>query len=307
MSAPRLPVLFLAFASFGAAGCESCKDDRPATPPAAEAAPAPTREAGALVNETTVPTASVAKVVNPFDATPYAGPTGSLEGTVTHEGDPPPAQEVDLSKCPAGQATYGKLFRVGAAAALADAIVAVQAFPDQFVPEKNEAKTVHIVDCMYDTRTVTLTFGQRLEVKNDGDELLIPGLEPLLSPAMMVAPPHADPVKLYPPKPGRYRLVERSGRSYMTAHVFVSPHPMHATTDLSGHYRIDGVPAGKRQVQAHHPEIGDGPRATVKTVDVVPNVVTKLDFVVRYATPPADAGAPPTAPAADAGKRATLK
>lgn len=304
-SAPPRPFFLLALVF--TAGCEGCKDDRP-TATVSDAAPASTREAGQIVNETTVPTASVAAVVNPYDAAPYTGPTGSIEGTVTVEGDPPPDQTVDLGKCPAGEATYRKLFRVGPKGELGDAIVAVQAFPDQYVPEKNEAKTVRIVDCMYDTRTVTLTFGQRLEVKNEGDLLLIPGLEPVLTAAMMVATPHGDPVKLYPPKPGRYRLIDRSGgRSYMTADVFVSPHPMHGTTDARGRYRIDGIPVGKRQVQAHHPQIGAGEKATIKEVEIVAGVVKSLDFVLRYSAAAPDAGSTGGGAHVDAGKTILIK
>lgn len=283
--------------------CDGCEDKRPSAPSDAsqEATTVVTPERdGAVVNQTTIPTASVLAVVNPFDAAPYDGPSGSIEGTVTVSGDPPPSSNLDFSKCPSAEPIDGKLFRVGPNDALADAVVAVQAFPTQFIPEKNEAKTVHIEGCTYAERTITLTFGQRLDVKNDGDLIIFPGLEPLTTPAMMAAPPHGDPVRFYPPKPGRYRLVDLGGRKYMTVDVFVSPHPMHATTDVKGHYRIDGIPVGKRQVQAHHPAIGDGPKATVRDIDIVAGVVQKLDFVVKYSNAPSDAGAAATA-SQDAG------
>src|SRR5262249_49773874 len=153
-------------------GCGSCKDDRP-SPGANAVVDADTMgqapRDGAVVNQTSIPTAHVLSVVNPFDAAPYEGATGSIEGTVTVAGEPRPATGLDFSQCPVAEVMNGELFRVGAAHGLADAIVAVQAFPTQFIPEKAEVKTVRILGCAFDVRTVTLTFGQRLDVKNEGD------------------------------------------------------------------------------------------------------------------------------------------
>lgn len=264
--------------------------DAAATAPSASTLRFPETDA-APVTAGPVSPEEVAKFVNPKGLPAYSGPTGSVEGTIRVTGDPPASTPADFSKCPAAAEVWGKQFREAPAPdgsrVLADAIVAVTGYTGSFVPEKDEAETVKIEGCGYQRRVVTMTFGQRLEVKNDSTEFWTPLLEPTPNKVMMMAPPKGDAVRLYPKRPGRFLLVDHD-RRYANADVFVMLHPLHATTDLAGHYRIDGVPVGKLKVNTTHPRITTEASADVT---IEPNVVARVDLVLRNTA--VDASAPP--------------
>jgi hypothetical protein len=278
------------------AGCDSCQ--RQQALPVADAAPIATVVADAApVNASPIPTASVARLVNPDGLPAYAGPTGSVEGTITVVGDPAPETPSDFGHCADAAMEYGHAFRDGTPSRpggprwLADAVVAVTGYTGFFVPETDEAKEIAIVGCGFDRRTVTMTFGQRLEVKNRTKDFWTPKLEPSQSGVMMMATPNGDPVKLYPKKPGHYRLIDHD-RKYAVDDLYVFLHPLHTSSRIGGTYRIDRVPVGKVTVNTSHPRIaGSG---TSKQVEIREGVVTQVDLELTYQAP--DAG-----PAEDAG------
>lgn len=228
-------------------------------------------------------------MVNPQHLPAYAGPTGSVEGTIFVTGDPAPETPAEYLKCPDAEKIYGHAFREGAPKEpggprpIADAVVAVTGYGDFFVPEKDEAEELTIEGCGFAKRTVAMTFGQRLEVKNVTKEFWTPILQPAGPTVMMMATPGGDPVKLYPKKPGRYLLVDHD-RKYATVDVFVFLQPLHTTSDLKGTYRIDGVPVGKVKVNTTHPAI-DGVDAAVE-VDVKAGVVHRVDLTLAHKPPP---------------------
>jgi hypothetical protein len=289
--APFAPLLVLASAT-------ACHRDAPAGASAAgeagasAAAPAPS----APMSVTPIPADSVAKLVNPSNLPPYTGPTGSVEGTVRIDGPPspdarPPAR--DFGTCDDARKLQAKLFREGAAGpdgarALADAIVVVTGYSGFYVPERNEAAHIGIKGCAFDARTVAMTFGQRLEVKSDAPDMWAPSLMQAPAAALMVTPPgspNADPVRLYPNRPGYFTLVDRLKHGYARADVYALLQPLHAVTDPSGHYRIDGVPVGKVTIAA---DLGAIDTAASKEIEVRQGVVEQVDLVIHYA--PKDAG-----------------
>jgi hypothetical protein len=281
------------------AGCRG-KSEPTSAADAAPPAPAPS----APMNATPLPSASVNKVVNPLGLPPYTGPTGSVEGTIWVEGPPAPDAPVQsYTECPDGKAIYEKAFREGPPGAdgrrpLADAVVAVTGYNDAYIPERSEAATVKIEGCALGPRTVAMTFGQRLDVKNDTSQFWAPVLEQSSTPALMIAAPHTpDPVHLYPPKPGWYALVDRMKHTYAKTDVYVLLQPLHSVSDLAGHYRVDGVPVGKLKVGAHVAAIGDA----MVDVEVLAGVVKTADIVLRYAPKAPDAG-PSASPRTDGGR-----
>ena len=282
------------------AACGDC--NRPAAP-ADEAGADASRDASAtrdgdIVNATPLPLASVAEAVNPKHLPVYKGEFGSVEGTVTVIGDPPVPTPFDFKRCPDAEQIYGESFRKDAAGGLADAIVVATGFKG-FLPEKNDAKQITITGCGYDVRTVTMTFGQRLEVKNKSTDFWTPTLEPQTSSVLMMAAPNgADPVKLYPKKAGHWLLLDHD-RKYVVVDVYAFLHPLHTATDLTGHYRIDGVPVGPISLGVTHPRFD---AAATVDVDVKPGVISRVDVVLNHKH--VDAGAPGTpAPAIDSGIR----
>jgi hypothetical protein len=248
-----------------------------------------------------VPRASVDLVLNPEGAPPYAGPTGSIEGTITVQGPPAPTVAINTSQCPAALDTYGKLFRDGQAQTpdgprpLADAVVVVIGYTGYYVAEKNDAVKVTITPrCAYPSRTIAITYGQRLDIANQSRLLFAPAIDQSMNTAVMVAPPreNGEPVRLYPDKAGYFQLTDHM-EPYVKEDLYVFRHPLHAVSDLSGHYRVDGVPVGKLKVGAHHPTIDADAESPV---EVTAGGVAKVDLTITYKpkTKPkvGDAGAP---------------
>lgn len=249
----------------------------------------------APLNVTPVPQAALLKIVNPSKLPAYVGPTGSVEGTIFVIGEHAAEVNQTYMKCPAAASTYDHTFREGPESSpgaprwLADAVVAITGYSDFFVPERDEAEEITIADCAFTRRSVTMTFGQRLEVKNLSKDFWTPMLQPSGSGVMMMAPPGGDPVKLYPKAPGRLLLTDHD-RKYATVDVFVLAHPLHTTSALQGTYRIDGIPVGKVKVNTTHPQI-DNSDAAIE-VEIQPGVVHKVDLTLRNAPAPhEDAGA----------------
>jgi hypothetical protein len=286
--------LALALMPLALAACPDRKDPG-ASGAAADAAdavdasrPAPT----APVNALPIPSASVAAALGADKLPAYKGPTGSLEGTIWVKGDPAPSVDADFSKCPAGAKTFGKLFRDGppneaGLRPLADAFVGVTGYTGYYLPETREAKLATLEDCAFAQRTIDLTFGQRLDISNRTSALFAPALSGFSTPALMIAPPHGDAVRLYPPKPGYYTMSDRFEGVYLREDVYVVLHPLHTVTDRAGHYRIDGIPAKtKLTVFARLAVIGEASTE----IEVLPSVVAKADLTLTFA--PKDAGAP---------------
>ncbi len=271
---------------------EAARDARGDTADATASA-SPSASAGAEVVRNPYDSAKVQSLVNPSALPVYQGPTGSVEGTITVIGAPPPpttGKRADFARCPEAVETYGAAFRVGPVVgqgrALADAIVAVTGY-EGFVPAKGDHVTLNFDGCAYERRTVLVTFGQRIDVFNRSKKQMItPDIDgqPVL--ALRIAAPHSvSPVHVFPPAPGRFHLVDRGVLGYVDEDLFVLMQPLHATSDVKGAYRIDGIPVGKATVNVGHPAFsGD----SAKEITIAANVVEKVDLTLSFGV---DAGA----------------
>lgn len=276
-----LPLVGLAFT-----GCDGCSKPEGAI---ADAAPvATTIPDAAPLTATPLPVASVAAMVNPDGLPAYAGPTGSVEGTISVIGDPAPETTADYRLCPDGAKIYGHAFREGEPSEpggprwLADAVVAITGYSGFYVQEKDEAEEATIEGCGFSRRTITMTFGQRLEVKNLTKDLWTPKLDPsppTVSAVMRMATPNGDPVKLYPRKPGRYRLIDHD-RKFAVSDLYTFLHPLHTSSALQGTYRIDGIPVGKVVVNSTHPRIANSEAS--KEIEIREGVVARVDLTLEH-------------------------
>ena len=174
-------------------------------------------------------------------------------------------------------------------------MVVITGYKGFYVPETQEAKEIRIEGCGFTTRTLTMTFGERLEVKNLSKDFWTPVLEPGPNLVLMMATPGGDPAKIYPKKPGHYVLSDRD-RKYAKVDVYAFLHPLHTASSPTGFYRIDGVPVGKLRVSTTHSQIDSNAEADVT---ITAGVVHKVDLVLKNvnkeagASPPVDAAAAP--------------
>jgi hypothetical protein len=228
----------------------------------------------------------VASVVNPGGLPVYKGPVGSVVGKVTVKGDPPRRAGPRPAEAKCGKEAveaHEYLFRVGPGGGLADAIVGVTGY-EGFVPARGDAVEVKIRGCTFDQRTVVMTYGQRLDVVNlDPREAYLPHLEGARAPALMVAMPQGEPIRLYPPRPGSYMLLDDMKHPWMVAEVFVFKFPTATVTDRAGGFKVEGVPVGEVQVGVRHPDIG---QTLEKSVKVEEGKATEVTFEITYQPPP---------------------
>jgi hypothetical protein len=261
----------------------------------ASAAAMPTLvDAGPMASGIPLPAASVEAEINPTHAPAYSGPTGALTGVVHASGDAPAARKVQIPfECGEAYATYGKAFREGNGRTLADVLVAITEYRG-FVPAATDVAAVKIHGCAFDTRTVALAFGQRIEVSNDdASQFFLPALVGAEMPAQIVAVPHGDPVRLYPLRVGHYALADGMNRTWMYADVFVLRYATHAVTGLDGRYRIGNIPVGKVKVSAYlpaidaglHPDVGMAHPTMDAEIEIKAGETATLDFVIPYQAP----------------------
>ncbi len=251
----------------------------------------------------------VSSFVNPNKEAPYAGPTGVVRGRVLAKGDPPPDMPQVLAKipatCPAAKTTYGKLFREGPGRALADVLVAVTGYKG-YVPEKEPIQHVVAKDCAFDTRTLALTFGQRIGVSSGDKDTYIPELlGEHGQPQLVATPGNPTPSPLYPTHIGRFVLIDDL-KLFMTADVFVVKFATHAVTGLDGRFEIPNVPVGQVRVNALLPATGAAAERTITVEANKPSeeIVFELPFDAAEFEKRRDAAAP-GAPSASASASAS--
>lgn len=251
--------------------------------PAASAAPAtkPRDNSVPVAQGTGLDPKKLLTALNASGQPPYAGPTGTIRGTIRAAGDAAPLLEDVLAKmppeCKAGREMYARLFREGAGRTLADVLVAVTEYQG-YVPQTKDVEVVVSKDCSWGTRTIALTLGQRIDVQNKGPRAVIPNLVGAKLPARIVAIPGGDPVPLGPQQAGRYLLTDES-KPFMQADVFVLNYATTDVTGVDGKYEITGVPVGEVKVNAVLPVTGV---TAEKTVKVEAGRVHDVDLTLEF-------------------------
>ena len=290
---PVVPsVLVLAASVVLSAGCDRDKDTGPKeTDPTvapkgqgAQEAPGTKQPSAKEARELTSnlpPAERVQSIVNPKKATPYSGKTGTVRGIVRATGDAPPELPEVLAKmdanCTTSRVTFGKLFREGPERELADVLVAVTGY-EGFVPAKGTEVEVRAEGCAWDSRTIVMTFGQRLNIDGTDNRPYVPEILGQAMPAQLFVLPTAPPVQLPPKGPGRFKLVD-SMRLYNIAEVFVLPYATAAVSNLDGEFEITGIPVGEVTVNALLPQTGV---VAEKKVTVSADAVTEVEFSLAF-------------------------
>jgi hypothetical protein len=133
--------------------------------------------------------------------------------------------------------------------------------------------TVENRGCAWNLRTLGLTFGDHIEVKNKGPAAVLPQLIGAPTVALVAAIPGGQAVPLIPRKMGQYALVDRS-HDFTQANVYVLAYPTHAVTGLDGKFSIQGLPVGKAKLTAFLPVFGKPQTQEIEVVADQPLEVT---------------------------------
>lgn len=199
----------------------------------------------------------VSDQVNPSGQKAYEGAVGTVRGRVVATGDAPSDQAGVIANIPPNctQAVrpYSKLFREGPDRALADVLVTATRYQG-YVPEKEPAVRVEADGCFWGTRTIAMTYGQRLDIVSKDDNSYVPELlGERDQPQLVATPREAATSTVLPTKPGRFVLVDNL-RLFMTAEVLVLKYPTHAVTGLDGRFEIPNVPVGTVTISSYLPQ-----------------------------------------------------
>lgn len=222
----------------------------------------------------------VEKVVNPKREAAYAGPVGSVAGSVSIVGDEVPLDSERTSipaDCLAARETYKHPIREGIMRSAADVFVAVTEY-EGYLPAREDAMVVAASGCAFDTRTIGLTFGQALDIVSKDRRPYVPELLGSRATAQLVVTPGGDPVRLYPERPGRYTLVD-SMRIFATADVFVVAYRTFDVTGLDGKFEIKDIPVGKVKLNALLPAAN---LTTQREITIEPGKTTTVDLELKF-------------------------
>lgn len=215
-------------------------------------------------------------------ASKTVGETGTVEGTVTIEGDAAPVQPGLGARvppeCSAALGTYNLLFREGPGRAVADVFVAVTGYAGN-AAEKTAPVPVTARGCAWDRRTYGLMPKQSLEVKSADALPYLPQLFGANARASMVAVPGGNAVTVYPQKgPGMYVLVDQM-RNFTQATVLVVRFSTFDVTGTDGKFRIEGVPVGTSKLSAFLPAVN---LRSEQPITVTKNQTTRVDLKLRF-------------------------
>ena len=203
-------------------------------------------------------TEKVQAIVNVGKKKPYKGPTGSVRGIVRATGDKSPELPKVVAKieknCERALEMFGTLFREGPKRELADVLVAVTEY-DGYVPAERVDVPVWGKGCAWESRTIAITYGQRLAIDGVDNRPYVPEILGQPMPAQLFVLPTAPAVQLPPKKPGRFKLVD-SMRLYNVAELFVLPYRTVDVTGEDGKFIIKGIPVGKVKINAILPQTG---------------------------------------------------
>jgi hypothetical protein len=300
----RTTPFFLVFLlACGKGAAEKSGGSVSATPSASVSASVPAASASAKAEpKPSIKPEEVLAALNPDGNPTYSGPVGAVEGTIFVTGRPAPDTDLSLEKCPQVAGMYGKLFRekslpgVKDRRALGDAIVGITGYDGIYVAPKETSKTLEVRDCAFNTRTVVLTFGERLDVFNRdaaGTKTFYAlSLAKAGTTALRVAAPSTDPLHFYPREAGRDRLLDNLDRPFLYVDVFTVRFPLHDVSNADGHFRIEGIPVGKRKLNVTHPAFDSN---TTIDVDVPADGTVTKDVVVNFRGAPTEGAAKPDA------------
>jgi len=147
---------------------------------------------------------------------------------------------------------FGKVFREGPGRSLADVLVAVTGY-DGYVTSDETDVVVRAKGCAFHTRTVAMTFGQRVVIQGEDNRPYVPEILGQVQPAQLFVLPTMPRVSIAPQNPGHFKLVD-SMRLFNVAELYVLPYRTVSVTAIDGRFEIQGIPAGKARIDALLPQ-----------------------------------------------------
>lgn len=220
----------------------------------------------------------------PDEARPARAPSGRIRGLVTLRGEPPPARHEantkDTSAC--GTSVPVTRLALGPNNTVRDAFVYLDGVPASEAPRARAITEIRQERCEYGPHAMIVAPGADLEIVNNDPVLhnvhartaTPDGLQTVFNIAQPIRGQRTRLESLLN-KPGVVALTCEAGHPWMTAHILVAAHPYVATTNASGEFVIDHVPAGTYPIKMWH----EGIRLT----RIIPSL-QQFEFEAPYET-----------------------
>jgi len=216
----------------------------------------------------------------------YAGPTGSVTGTISFAGKVPAVGTIDTTQDPACSLTSsGKLpveQIVVKDGKLANVFIYVKSGPPEAMhagPTTSQPVILDQKNCQYIPHVIAVMQGGSVEFRNSDPTMhnihTIPvddGNQPI---DISEGPRGAAQTKQFL-KPELMLPVRCNNHPWMNAFINVSPTPFFAVTDASGHFDLRGLPPGDYVLGAVQEKLGE------KTLQVTIKANTTVQAAVSF-------------------------
>jgi len=204
---------------------------------------------------------------------------GTISGTVTVTGNVPKPEKVEVNKdtSTCGNEKTMEDIKVGANGSLANAVVWIDGITKGKAWADNQMGTVDQKDCHYVPQIQAIAVGGKVDVVNSdpilhnihayhGEETLFNIAQPIKGQKTTKTVTEAGPVHL-----------KCDVHSWMSAWVFMAPHPYFAITKDDGSFSIGDVPPGTYTLKVWHGRFGE--KSTSVKVDAKGTATT--DFALQ--------------------------
>lgn len=213
---------------------------------------------------------------------PVPARAATVTGTVTWA-EPVPFPGAPASRdpqvCGRGGPVSRRSVSLGPKNEVAGAVV--RAVAEDGPPLPPERAVVRVVGCRFEPRVLLLGVGSEVRFRSEDPVLhnvTVEGPEgaALSSVNLVTAGQISPPVSL--DAPGRYRVRSRAGHRWMNAHILVLERGPAVRAGPRGGYRLEGVPASARRVEAWHPDLGVTEHPLASTDAATATVTAPLVF-----------------------------
>ena len=184
---------------------------------------------------------------------------GTLAGTITYEGTPPPPAKIEVTKDPevCGKEKTAPNLIIGQGNGIANVVVAVQATKGKKpeVPAQNpvfDQKT-----CEFKPHVLLFPAGSTIDVLNDDGILHNIHTTSTVNPSTNQAQPKFKPkIQIKVEKPEWPIAVKCDVHGWMSGYWISAEHPYIAVTDANGAFKLADIPPGDYQVELWQEKLG---------------------------------------------------
>lgn len=191
-----------------------------------------------------------------------AAEAGSITGKITYDDRVPNLKPINMDADPTcaskhDSPVYPEILVLGSNNGLANVFVSVKNAPGGDHAAPSDPVVINQHGCLYEPHVVGVVAGQEVLFKNsDGVLHNVHGLPKVNREFNIGMPPTLKEKGVTLGKPEPVFPVKCDVHPWMRSYVAVMTHPYFATSDKSGAFKIDNLPAGAYEIEAWHEKLG---------------------------------------------------